>query len=471
MRSRLPRWLVTVLAAVLLIARAAGAQGGAAPEGHWAGAFMRAGASQGVEAEFTRGDSLRVVLAIPERFLSVPWRGTVQRDPRGFYRFPTPYGSATLALDTAFQEMVGGVGPDSLGIRLHLKRIPAPLPPRFSAHEVSFRSGAVELKGRLLRPLGIHRPAVAVMVHGRGCAPRGPDAWRGDEYYRWAEALAPWGIAVLVYDQRGSGRSGGADCDSATVEDFTRDVAAAVAYARSRADVDPARVGLIGHSAGGWVAARASGRTRPAFLVMLAGPATSVREQQLGGMRAILRARHLSGADSADAIRYVETMFASTPRPERYRELVRLAGEGRRTGWYDDFISPGDYPRDEGEADRLWVRLNAYDPEADLRRFRGPLLALYGGADGVVPAADNAPLLRRLVSEAGNTRARVLVVPEMGHGLQQRGRMREAGGVAYWKFPRVAPDAWDALVGFLMDNGMLGDAATPAVRRGVVRPR
>lgn len=441
-----------VLAGLLLLQAAGTAPAqeppASAPAGYWAGAFVRAGSAQPAAATFTRrGDTLRVELAVPEHVYL--WPARVERDSLGRFRFPTPYGPARLALDTASGEMAGPAGTDSLGIRLHLKHaVPPHAAPPFTREEVVFRNGPVALSGTLLRPAGIARPAVAVVVHGRACSARRP-------YLGYGELLARHGTAALVFDKRGTGDSGG-ECPLATVQDLADDVSAAVRYLAGRRDVDTARIGALSWSAGGWVGTLATRRTPLAFLAMHVGPATDVRAQQLGNMRAILRRLDVHGADSAAAVRYVELMFAGGDRRARYDEMVRLAREGQRTGWPQAYLDRGDFPRRPSEADSLWVRLNAYDPAPELRRFRGPLLALFGGADEVVPAEENVDLLRRL-----NPRARVRVVPGAGHDLALDGEMRTVGAgsgeVSYWRFPRAAPEGVEALLAFLRESGMAGE--------------
>ncbi|HEX2190414.1 MAG TPA: alpha/beta fold hydrolase [Longimicrobiaceae bacterium] len=435
------------LAAAALLLLAAPAATAQEPAGRWAGAFVRAGSAQPATAEFTRdGDTLRAELAVPEHVFL--WPSRVERDSLGRFRFHTPYGAARLALDAATGEMVGPAGADSLGIRLHLKREPAPGTRPVLREDVSFRSGGATLSGVLFRPAGVARPAVAVVVHGRACSSRRP-------YLGYGELLAQHGTAALVYDKRGVGASGG-ECSTAPVQDFADDVAAAVRYLGGRGDVDPARIGALSWSAGGWVSLLASRRVPLAFLAMHVGPATDVRTQQLGNLRAVLRRLGIHGADSASAVRYVELMFAGGDRQARYDEMVRLARAGQPTGWPRAFLDRGDFPRRPSEADSLWVRLNDYDPAPELRRFRGPLLALYGGADEVVPAEENVELLRRL-----NPRARVETVPGADHDLALGGEARAlaVGGeeVAYWSFPRAAPAGVAALLDFLRENGMTGE--------------
>ncbi len=54
-------------------------------------------------------------------------------------------------------------------------------------------------------------------------------------------------------DDRGVGASQG-NFATATTEDFAADVRAGLAYLRTRAEIDGRRLGVVGHSEGGYVA-------------------------------------------------------------------------------------------------------------------------------------------------------------------------------------------------------------------------
>ena len=85
--------------------------------------------------------------------------------------------------------------------------------------------------------------------------------------------LIQQGIAVLRVDKRGVGKSTGTLDASVTSQDLARDVQAGVAYLKTRKEIDPRRIGLIGHSEGGMIAAMvAAERTDIHFMILLAGP-------------------------------------------------------------------------------------------------------------------------------------------------------------------------------------------------------
>ena len=76
---------------------------------------------------------------------------------------------------------------------------------------------------------------------------------------------------MLRADDRGTAKSTG-DFSKATTADFATDVEAGIAYLKTRAEVNPDKIGLIGHSEGGVIAPMVAARNRDvAFIVMMAG--------------------------------------------------------------------------------------------------------------------------------------------------------------------------------------------------------
>ena len=60
--------------------------------------------------------------------------------------------------------------------------------------------------------------------------------------------------------------------DTATSENYVKDVLAGVEFLKSRAEINPRQIGLIGHSEGGMIAPMAAIASRDvSFIVMMAG--------------------------------------------------------------------------------------------------------------------------------------------------------------------------------------------------------
>ncbi|NBC19350.1 MAG: alpha/beta fold hydrolase, partial [Bacteroidetes bacterium] len=286
---------------------------------------------------------------------------------------------------------------------------------------------------------------------------------RGNWRLPRAKLLAERGIAALVYDKRGVGDSEG-DWDTATVHDLAGDAAAALATVAAHPDVDAERVGLYGSSAGGWVAPRAYvlSDVPPAFVITRVGPATSVEEQQLDVVGYLADQADLDAAERARFNEFIRVENDLSLSDEAvYERLTALLDDERNADWADFLADAA--PASPEDVPGLWVRRHAYDPADALRQIDVPFLAIYGEDDYVVPPDENVPLLRQLLDEAGNTDYRILVLPEAGHGLEHGHRLRtlDDGGMKryYFKYDRVAPGAYQAIVDFLNETMLSSDTS------------
>ena len=129
--------------------------------------------------------------------------------------------------------------------------------------------GNVALAGTLSIPDGAGPFPAAVLLSDMGSQDR--DSRQGS--YRFfagiAATLARRGIAVLRFDDRGVGKSGGTG--RRTTADLVSDAQAGLNYLRTRPEIDLAHLGLIGHGEGGNVALLAAAQPLPpAFVVALA---------------------------------------------------------------------------------------------------------------------------------------------------------------------------------------------------------
>ena len=121
-------------------------------------------------------------------------------------------------------------------------------------------------------------PAV-VLISGSGAQNRDEMIFGHKPFLVLADHLTRNNIAVLRYDDRGVGGSTG-DPSSATSESFADDVMAAVEFLKTQDKVDPARIGLIGHSEGGIIAPMVATRTKDVRFIVLLG-ATGVPGTEL----------------------------------------------------------------------------------------------------------------------------------------------------------------------------------------------
>jgi len=127
------------------------------------------------------------------------------------------------------------------------------------------------LAATLTTPKGPPAPVV-VTITGSGPQDRDECLVGIRPFGQLADQLARHGVATLRYDDRGTAKSTG-DFKAATAADFADDAQAAVTFLTSRTDIDPKKIGVLGHSEGGLIAPMVAARDKDvAFVVMWAGP-------------------------------------------------------------------------------------------------------------------------------------------------------------------------------------------------------
>jgi len=156
----------------------------------------------------------------------------------------------------------------------------APANAPFSAEEVSIPVSTYALAGTLLLPKSGKRPFTAVvMITGSGLQTRDsripmPGLEQYAPFRQIAERLASNGVAVLRVDDRGIGGSTGRETlEKATTTSLAEDTRAQIAWLRTRADIDGARIIVVGHSEGASIASMIGASDPKLFaVVMMAGP-------------------------------------------------------------------------------------------------------------------------------------------------------------------------------------------------------
>ena len=273
----------------------------------------------------------------------------------------------------------------------------------------------VKLSGTLTLPKGPGPFPAVVLIAGSGPQARDENLLGHKVFLVLADGLTRQGLAVLRYDKRGIGRSSG-DAFAATTADFASDAAAAVACLRSRPDVDPRRVGLIGHSEGGEIAPMVAAKDPSlAFIVMMAGPGVSGRELIPEQARRIALANGASPAE-ADRISALERQAAEAVAGAKTSAEAKIKVRAVLDG-----ADPKPSPQAADAAMQMagldWMRFFlAYDPAPTLREVRVPVLALNGSLDLQVPASQNLPPIRAAL--AGDRDVTVIEMPGLNHLFQ-----------------------------------------------------
>ncbi len=315
-----------------------------------------------------------------------------------------------------------------------------PRPPfPYEVQEMTFASGDVTLAGTLTVPPGDGRTPALLLITGSGPQDRNEEILGHKPFLVLADHLTRAGYAVLRVDDRGVGGSSGDDA-AATFDDLLGDVLAGVALLRDHPRVDPGRVGLLGHSQGGFLAppAAAAAGGDVAFVILMAGPAVdgfaTLLAQNERIIEQAMRAADPAVTDEevaaaiADQIAFLEALYPllTAGDLDAARALVRDRVESEIAAMPVD-QRPDDATveriiaaNQEGTASPSFRAFVTFDPQPHLRSLSVPTLALFGGLDAQVPAAQSEEPMREALAAAadGTLDATVVTFPGLNHLMQ-----------------------------------------------------
>ncbi len=317
-----------------------------------------------------------------------------------------------------------------------------PKPPfPYQAQEVGFENGPVHLAATLTIPAGEGPFPAAVLITGSGPQNRDEELFGHKPFLVLADALTRAGIAVLRADDRGIGGSSGTVSGS-TTSDFADDALAAIRYLKTRAEIDPARIGLIGHSEGGIVGPLAAARAprEVAFLVLIAGTGVPLDEVILRQTDLLMRAGGASPAEIAaqiDQTRVIMDLVKSGADSVTVRASLLAQIEAQLADLPDSARAAAGDPQTQADAIMAgtlnpWFRYAvSLDPRVALRQVKCPVLAVNGTLDLQVDPEQNLPEIERALREAGNRDVTIQRLPGLNHLLQaaQTGATAEYGTI------------------------------------------
>lgn len=310
------------------------------------------------------------------------------------------------------------------------KRPQQPHPPYpYRAEEVTYENKAAHAKftGTLTIPRGPGRYPVALLLSGSGQQDRDEQIMGHKPFLVIADYLTRHGIAVLRVDDRGVGGSTG-DVMHATTEDFAKDALCALAYLKTRPDIDVHKMGLIGHSEGGEIGPIVANQTPDlAFIVLLAGPGQPGDEILLSQMEFLLKQSGASDVVVARTRALQQKIYAVLKEERESEPLAK-----KMKVLYHDYLSSltdvekkqaGVTEQSADAAAKLlgtpWFRFFvAYDPRPALTRLKCPVLALIGEKDMQVPPKGNIPELEKALRAGGNKDVTVRELPKLNHLFQ-----------------------------------------------------
>lgn len=269
--------------------------------------------------------------------------------------------------------------------------------PRVLTEEITFANGEVQLAGTVYLPEnGDHLPAV-VALHGASDATRDAGVYR-----HLREGLPAMGVAVLIYDRRGSGASSGTlkGIDYETLADD----AIAGQHALGRLSrIDPRKIGFWGFSQGGWLAVMAAARSKEAaFAVSVSAPLVTPEQQMEFATTNLLTVRGYSQRDVQDMLQARKAWTGYLQGAHSRAEAVDALRQAEMQPWFDLAFIPRASTLTTDPEHNSWRREMDDNVVSAIRTVGRPLLFIYGGADPWIPVAQSIEELRKLTKSQHN---------------------------------------------------------------------
>lgn len=269
-------------------------------------------------------------------------------------------------------------------------------------------------------------PAV-LLITGSGPQDRDETIYGHHPFLVLADYLTRQGIAVLRVDDRGVGESTG-NFSQATSEDFASDVLAGVEYLKTCKEIDPKKIGLLGHSEGGLIAPIVAVKSPDvAFIVLMAGPGLTGEEILYLQGALISRAMGVSEEDIIKKRQFNEKIFSVLIEEED----SEITEERLRQMFEEDWEKMSDEEKEQiGDSEVFleaqlqgllspWLKFFlTYDPRPTLTKVKCPVLAINGEKDLQVPPKENLSAIEEALVAGDNKNFIVKELPGLNHLFQ-----------------------------------------------------
>ena len=332
-------------------------------------------------------------------------------------------------------------GPESLARKAPLRK-----------QAVSISSGPVKLAGTLILPTGRGPHAAIVLLHGSGPLTRysfGP----------YPHFFASLGLAVLIFDKRGTGDSTGTRLDASTgalesppkdyhyPDSLLEDAAAAFRFLQNREEIDPKQIGFWGSSEGGMLATQAAAHDKDVAFAIdssgFMGPLWQTLHYQAG---ALARERGIPDAQVEEALAFSALWMQVAQTGADYQKFIAARDKARREdkGWILNWRS-GDFSSLE-QMRWDWDRTLLFSPLPALKTVTCPVLGIWGEKDPLTDAPAAAQNMREALAEGGNKDVTTKIIPNGSHSLMEIPDRR-----------RMAPGVFDTLRTWLRERVRTSD--------------
>jgi uncharacterized protein len=383
--------------------------------GKWQGTMSRQGADVEVAIDFVCKDAdlQASFTSLPQRAMEYPFDSAKQNGNQV---------DLVLGGDTNFsgqfddQEFTGTFRDGDGSGNFHLEHIADQQLPYLES-DVVFRNGDVTLSGSLFIPRGGGLHPAIVMLHGSGPETR----WGANRF--WADYFGRRGIATLIYDKRGAGKSTG-DWTTADFSALAGDALAAVGFLQHQPGIDPKKIGIHGHSQGASIAPLIASQSKSvAFVMADAANGVPMWQSEIFSQQAYVRDLGLKGDDLVNAERFVERAVQVERTGNGREALIRDHKAALQSGqaWATETAPP----EENSYFWKFFPMIANYNPTDYWRLVIAPVLIVEAGKDERVPVDSSIAAIQQALREGRNRDYTIVVFPTAPHTFVERPKAGE----------------------------------------------
>ncbi|MBL8824170.1 MAG: alpha/beta hydrolase [Planctomycetia bacterium] len=433
--------------------------------GHWEGKItlgaieMRMGLTLKADAE---GKLSGTMISVDQGNAAMEIPKATFKDSLLKFSIPKVGASYTGKLNEQGTELAGDFMQGLMKMPLTLKKVKSltklnrpqePKPPfPYTSEDVTYDNtkANIKLAGTLTLPKGSGPFPVVLFISGSGPQDRDESLLGHKPFLVLADYLTRKGIAVLRVDDRGTAKSKG-DFASASSFDFAEDVKAGVQYLRSRKEINPHRIGLLGHSEGGLIAPMVASELGDiAFIVLLAGPGLPGEDILYLQGKLIAQVEGAKPEQVAFNEGVQKKLFAIVKAEPASSQVVKKLQQALKEEIHklpedvkNELAKKGTLSQAElqlASFAKPWFKtFIEYDPRPALAKVKCPVLAINGELDLQVPYKENLEAIRHALENAGNHQHVIKAFPQLNHLFQtcKTGSPTEYGKIEETMSPEV----------------------------------
>ena len=296
---------------------------------------------------------------------------------------------------------------------------------------VTIPSIGFNLAATITRPKSPAPAPTVILIAGSGPTDRDETVAGIPVFGQIARDLVAAGFAVVRYDKRGVGQSGGRT-ESVTIADYAEDARMVLLWTEKQKGINKDRIALVGHSEGALVSMLLAGRERGkvAAMVLIAGPSTSGNDVVLEQQKLVLEKMPIDEAQRAEKIELQEKINQAVIKGTGWADIPAAARRVADTPWFYSFLT--------------------FDPEKAIADTRAPVLIVQGELDTQVQPYHADQLAEFARARKGDKVAvEVVKVPGVNHILVPA----KTGDVSEYATlgpdATVSPQVISAIAGFL----------------------